>query len=260
VESESLGVLPREVGDLTAPLAPHSSSTHTLAAARELAVFCDFDGTFLVQDVGSTLAKAHIPERREQLWDRYESGELTAWEYTVELLDGFALPEATLDAFLETVRLDPGSKELLRWCKDSGVPFEILSDGFDRNLRALQRLNDVEFGYRANRLRYVNGCWSIGPGHPNETCGCGTGTCKGTIISEYRAEHPNALCVHIGNGRVSDLCGARSADLSFAKRGQKDTLGPALEECGEAFTYFDSLNDVVTCLEAVRSGKPLPRP
>ena len=38
--------------------------------------------------VGSTVAKRHIPDRRKQLWTRYESGELTAWQYTFELLDG----------------------------------------------------------------------------------------------------------------------------------------------------------------------------
>ncbi len=260
VDAGRLGVQEREVGELNAPTPPHASSTHVLAGARTLAVFCDFDGTFLVQDVGSTLAKAHIPERREQLWDRYESGELSAWDYTHELLDGFELPEATLDAFLDTVALDPGSRALVAWCADQGVAFEVLSDGFDRNLEALQQRNDIRFAYRANHLEYVAGRWSIAPGHPSSVCGCGTGTCKGTIIGAYRAAHPNALCVHIGNGRVSDLCGARAADLSFARRGEKDTLGPALEECGEAFGYFETLHDVVACLEALRSGKPLVLP
>jgi 2,3-diketo-5-methylthio-1-phosphopentane phosphatase len=228
-----------------------------LAGARELAVFCDFDGTFLLQDVGSTLAKTHIPGRRDRLWARYQSGELDAWGFTSLLLDGFELPESVLDAFLESVELDPGSRALVTWCEDRGVRFEVLSDGFDRNLEMLQRLNEVRFEYRANHLRYEAGRWRIRPGNPSETCGCGTGTCKGTIIGEYRALHPNALCVHIGNGRVSDLCGARAADLTFARRGPDDTLGPALEECGEAFCWFDSLNDVVAALEAVRGGRPI---
>lgn len=253
-----LGVLEREIGGLDAPLPPHGSSTHVLAGARTLAVFCDFDGTFLEQDVGSTLARRHMPERRDRLWARFESGELGAWEYTQELLDGFALPESELEAFLETVTLDPGSRELVAWCHDRGVPFEVLSDGFDRNLEALQRLHDVSFEYRANHLEYVDGRWRISPGHPSSTCGCGTGTCKGDLIAAHRAEHPEALCVHIGNGRVSDLCGARAADLTFARRGEKDTLGPMLEDSGEPFTWFDTLKDVVDCLEAVRSGLPLP--
>ncbi len=236
----------------------HSSVKQSFPAARELAVFCDFDGTFLVQDVGSTLAKTHIPEHRDRMWARYDSGELTAWEYTEEVLGGFELPEPVLDAFLETAQLDPGSKALVAWCREHDVPFEILSDGFDRNLRLLQRLNDVEFSYKANHLNYREGAWSISPGHPDPSCGCGTGTCKGGIISRYRAEHPNALCVHIGNGRVSDLCGARAADLTFAREGAEDTLGPAMLERGEPFVYFRTLHRVVECLEAIRTGIPLP--
>jgi alpha-galactosidase len=222
---------------------------------RKLAVFCDFDGTFLIQDVGSTLAKTHIPERRDLLWGRYESGEFTPWEYTHELLDGFALPEQTLDDFLRSVQLDPGSKALVSWCDEHDVPFRILSDGFDRNLEMLQRLNDVEFEYSANRLAYEGGLWRIGPGHPDPTCGCGTGTCKGGIISRFRDSHPDALCVHIGNGRVSDLCGARAADWTFAREGEKDTLAPALLEHGEPFSLFRTLNDVVETLAAIHAGK-----
>ena len=43
-----------------------------------LAVFCDYDGTFAKQDVGSTLAKRYAGERRGALWERLSRGELTA--------------------------------------------------------------------------------------------------------------------------------------------------------------------------------------
>jgi alpha-galactosidase len=253
-----LGAAPHLEG-LPARLGPHRSVVVAASGVRRLAVFCDFDGTFLLQDVGSTLAQKHIPERRELLWGRYESGELTPWDYAQELLDGFALPEPVLDEFLETVQLDPGSKALVAWCNERDVPFEILSDGFDRNLEKLQSIHGVDFDYRANRLVYRNGAWKIGPGHPDARCGCGTGTCKGRIISDFRESHPNALCVHIGNGRVSDLCGARAADLTFARRGEKDTLAPALLERGEPFVAFENLLEVIDCLEAVHAGRPLPR-
>ena len=223
-------------------------------SSRSLVVFCDFDGTFTIQDVGSTLARIHIPERREKLWTRYESGDLTAWQYTYELLDGFALPEAELDAFLRTVELDPGSRALVDWCRDHEVPFQILSDGFDRNLEMLQRIHDVHFSYSANRLLYEQGVWRIAPGHPDDDCGCGTGTCKGSIISGWRAAHPEAFCVHIGNGRVSDLCGARAADVTFARLGEKHTLGPALEERGLPFDSFETLFSVIERLAELDSS------
>jgi len=142
---------------------------------------------------------------------------------------------------LLTIELDPGAAALVQLCSEREVPFRILSDGFDYNLDRLQEIHGVEFRYAANRLRYRDGRWCIEPGHPNPACGCGTGTCKRGQIDDYRSEHPGAFCVHIGNGRVSDLCGALAADLAFAK----DTLAPALEERGERYLPYKTLHDVV---------------
>jgi 2,3-diketo-5-methylthio-1-phosphopentane phosphatase len=217
---------------------------------RRLAVFCDFDGTFSVQDVGSTLAQRLLPEKRKQLWKRFEQGEFTAWTYAMALLDGLKLPEKELDRFLETIDLDPGARPLLDWCRDANVPFKILSDGFDWNLERLQAMNDVRFEYQANHLEYKGEFWRLRAGRPNDACGCGTGSCKRGLIASYRDENPGAYCVHIGNGRVSDLCGALEADLAFAK----DTLAPALEELGRAYISFETLHDVLTVLDSARGA------
>ena len=213
-------------------------------AGRPLAVFCDFDGTFSVQDVGSTLAQARLPERRAQLWDRFAQGEFTAWTYVLALFKNFELPEKELYEFLETIDLDPGARDLLAWCKAETVPFRILSDGFDWNLERMQAINEVSFEYNANHLEYEGDIWRLAAGAPNDACGCGTGSCKSTLIGAYREKHPGTFCVHIGNGKVSDLCGAIEADLAFAK----DTLAPAMDELGEAYVAFDTLHDVLAVL------------
>lgn len=215
---------------------------------RSLAVFCDFDGTFSVQDVGSTLAQERLPEKRAKLWDRFAKGEFTAWSYVMALLDGLELSEKELDRFLETIDLDPGARRMIEWCETEGVPFRILSDGLDWNLKRLQALNQVSFEFNANHLEYEGDTWRLAPGRPNEACGCGTGSCKRDLIATYRAENPGAFCVHIGNGRVSDLCGALEADLAFAK----DTLAPAMDELGEDYVAFDTLHDVLAVLERGR--------
>lgn len=224
----------------TNPVAPN------IPADRPLAVFCDFDGTFSVQDVGSTLAQREMPEKRQRLWARFEQGEFTPWTYAAALFDGFAFSEKKLEAFLETIDLDPGAQAMLAWCADRSVPFKILSDGFDWNLERLQTMKGVRFEYRANHLEYEGDLWRVAPGGRNESCGCGTGTCKRAQIGAYRATNKDAFCVHIGNGRVSDLCGALAADLAFAK----DTLAPALEEKKHPYVAFDTLHDVLAVLSA----------
>jgi 2-hydroxy-3-keto-5-methylthiopentenyl-1-phosphate phosphatase len=52
--------------------------------------------------------------------------------------------------------------------------------------------------------------------------------------------------VHIGNGRVSDTCGAIEADLAFAK----ETLADELRHRGVGFEPFEDLHEVVDALEA----------
>ncbi len=218
----------------------------TIAGDRPLVVFCDFDGTFSVQDVGSTLAQQLLPEKRKRLWKRFEAGEFTAWTYAMALLDGLKLPEKDLEHFLETIDLDDGARALTEWCTATEVPFFILSDGFDWNLERLQAIHHIRFDYHANHLEYEGDRWRLKAGRPNEACGCGTGSCKRSLIATYREKNPGVFCVHIGNGRVSDLCGALEADLAFAK----DTLAPALDELGEDYVGFDSLHDVIEVLSA----------
>ena len=232
-------------GMVRASLAPHGSLLLRVHARIDLAVFCDFDGTFAVQDVGSTIAKRHAGDRRPALWERLSRGELNAWQYNMELLDGLRLPEAELDAFLRTVELDPGAAELVQWCEERSVPFRVLSDGFDRNLDRIQQLTGVRFAYDANRLWYEEGAWRIAASAPDPSCTCGTGLCKRARIRAFRALHPGACIVHVGNGRVSDLCGALAADVVFAK----DTLADALAAEGIAFERFRTLHDVVAGLE-----------
>jgi 2-hydroxy-3-keto-5-methylthiopentenyl-1-phosphate phosphatase len=209
-------------------------------STRHPAVFCDFDGTFSLSDVGASLAKKFLPERRSDLQRRYERKELGAWDYQVELFEGFAFSSADLDDFLANIELDPGASSLVEWCEDQGIPFRILSDGFDYNLERLRAIHGVAFPYSSNHLVVEEDRWRIAPGSPNPDCGCETGTCKRGIIEAYRTEHPGCYCVHIGDGRVSDLCGAEAADLVFAK----GTLLEALRERGVRYQSFENLHSV----------------
>jgi alpha-galactosidase len=232
-------------GRLEARLEPHEGALWRLRHSVALAVFCDFDGTFSVQDVGATLAVRHAAERRPAQWVRYEAGEITAWEYNMVVLEDMALDRRGVEEFLHTVELDAGARDLVAWCEEHGVPFRVLSDGFDFNLNRLQQIHSLRFGYDANHLRFRGGRWRIRAAFPNPQCECGTGTCKRGIIEAFRASRPEATIVHIGNGAVSDLCGALAADVAFAK----ESLAEELERRGVGFERFESLHDVIPALQ-----------
>ena len=225
-------------------LEAHGSAVVHAPRVLKPAVFCDFDGTFSLRDVGASLAREHLAEKRSALKKRYDEGELGAWDYALELFEGFAFPAERLDAFLAEIELDPGARSLLDWCEKEGVPFRILSDGFDYNLERLQAVHGVTFSYSANHLGFEQGRWRIAPGAFNAACWCGTGVCKRSLIEAYRWAHPGSLCIHIGDGQVSDLCAAEVADLIFAK----GTLADALAARGIFYEPFDDLNAVRTYL------------
>ena len=245
---ESVEILlgsPPSLGDGTVELAPRASALFYERRDFSLAVFCDFDGTFSVQDVGSTLALEYGGVRRAEVWERFGRGEITAWDYNMEVLDGMRVPLRTTDAFLASVELDSGALQLVDWCRERGVPFRVLSDGFDYNLNRLQVIHGVRFAYAANHLHYDAGTWRIRAGDPNPECGCGTGICKRAQIDAMRARSPGVMTVHIGNGRVSDTCGALAADIAFAK----DSLATELESRGAPFHPYESLAEIIPQLE-----------
>lgn len=239
-----------DVGAGAALLPPHASRAVLRANSRSLAVFSDFDGTFSMRDVGSSIAQAHLGERRRALWRRYEAGDVDAWQYAELLFDGFAYGPDALDEFLRTIELDPGARRLVDWCAENGAPLCILSDGFDHNLERLQEIHGVRFRFLANHLEFEGDLWRISPGGRNRACDCGTGTCKRAVIEAHRAAHPEDRIVHIGNGRVSDRCGAEAADCVFAK----ETLASDLDARGVAYTPFETLRDVVAALDTRWGG------
>jgi len=142
------------------------------------------------------------------------------------------------------------------WCRGRGIPLRILSDGFDHNLDRLQVIHDVSFDYSANHLRFDGDRWRISPVRRNPACDCGTGACKRAVLEAHRRARPNDCLVHIGNGRVSDRCGAEAADLVFAK----ESLAEELAQRGVAYVPFATLHDVVDALEADRAGAERPAP
>lgn len=208
-------------------------------------IFCDFDGTFTVSDVGGTLAERYIKEKRLELSRAFRARELDAWQYAVKLFHDFEFSSAKLDLFLAEIELDPGARALLDWCRSEGAEFRILSDGFDYNIEKLRQMHQLVFDFSANHLSFRENRWCISPGLRNADCDCGTGNCKRLQIENERANQSESLFIYIGNGRVSDRCGAEACDLVFAK----ETLADALHERGVAYTPFETLNDVVAILD-----------
>lgn len=180
-------------------------------------VYCDFDGTISKVDVtDSLLERFAAPEwvQIEEEWKRGAIGSRECMQRQVELIDA---TREEIEAHLDTIEIDPGFPAFVAECEQRDIPLIVLSDGIDFAIHHVLRRN------RLNRLRvFSNQLRQVSErrfklGFPNSRVSCesGSGMCKCAFIMSDPLEPTRSLLV--GDGR-SDFCGARSADLVFAKK------------------------------------------
>jgi 2,3-diketo-5-methylthio-1-phosphopentane phosphatase len=191
------------------------------AAGRErlydIHIFCDFDGTISGLDIGYDLFDrfgAQEPWNTQLLEGKLDVREY--WRIMAEQLRE-PLTDNLLDDYLRSIPLDPGFGELLELARSEGIPFTIVSDGFDLYIDRFLSLHGV-----ADVEVYCNHAELTGSGrlevsfpHAAEGCDCICATCKRNVLL-WRAP-PEERIIYIGDG-VSDYCPAEHADIIFAKK------------------------------------------
>ena len=184
-------------------------------------VFCDFDGTVALEDVGDRLFQALAYDSWREPVERWKRGEISSRECLEIECSGVRASPEEIEDFLRSFELDPTFPSFVRHCRDEGIPLYILSDGLDFYIRYLLKrygLEDVPFF--SNRLRFSDG--RLIPEFPYFVPSCGRcGNCKVAHIRRLRRE--GDLVVHVGDG-LSDRFAAEEADVVFAK-------GELLEYC-----------------------------
>lgn len=179
------------------------------------AVQLDWDGTITRQDAQVLLLNAFgRPDWAAVENEVYARGLGSRTAYPL-IYAGFRVPAAEAAAFIgERVRLDPAFPSLVRFCRERGIPLQVVSDGqrfyIERLLAAagLQGVpvaaNAAEFTAEGVRLSFVEP-----PG------GCGRcGNCKRRWVDEFHRQGYRVL--YAGDGRT-DRCAARAADAVFAR-------------------------------------------
>ena len=179
---------------------------------------CDFDGTVSPRDIGAALVRAYAAGRErdlDALLDRWRAGTIGHRELTERQCGLLAVGEDEARAFVLRFALDPGFAPFVREARARGDEVMVVSEGFDFYLDALlAREGLADLPRAANRLTF-------GPGgtvratfpHPDPACGS-CGNCKGQHARAWRGRGFRTALV--GDG-LSDRCGAREADLVFAR-------------------------------------------
>jgi 2,3-diketo-5-methylthio-1-phosphopentane phosphatase len=182
-------------------------------------VFSDFDGTITQLDVTDLILTelAHPSWREiEQEWVRGAIGSRECLERQMALVQ---TGEAELNALIDSVPLDPHFAGFFRFLEQRGVPFYVVSDGFDYVIRRVLERAGVNGQLRngahllASALR-IEGRRLVAS-FPHGGCEHGCGTCKSAILRRFGQGHEPV--VFVGDG-LSDRFAVREAGLNFAKR------------------------------------------
>lgn len=202
-----------------------------------LKVFCDFDGTAARNDVGNLLFRQFAGSACFDIIQRWKNDEISSKECLIEECRIATVSRRELAEFADAQELDPFFLQFAEKCFSEQVALEIVSDGLDFYIQRILRKYglDLKIPVHANHLVFMNE-FKIKPEFPYFQYSCGKcANCKGYHVQQGKAN--GRQIVYIGDG-LSDRCGAREADVVFAKTG-RDLLVYCQENDIKHFPFGD---------------------
>lgn len=218
-------------------------------------IFCDFDGTIAVRDVGDALSRQFAGSEVSDIIGQYDDGSITARVCLTKKCE--AVENATPDevqSFIDQFALDPTFSGFVGFCRDREIPLVVLSDGLDFYVERLLRREGLgDLPVFSNHLEFVTAgsVTRLVPSFPHTDAECfDCGNCKRNHLLTLSGD--DDIIVYIGDG-ISDRCPVRYADIVFAK-------GRLIHHCQEQnVTYheFRDFNDVIQRLALLLQRKRL---
>ncbi len=216
-----------------------------LSLAKPLTVFCDFDGTITEKDMIVKICEQFCPPGWETIKDQILSRQKTVRQGVAEL---FAMiPSSKKQEIIaygkQVVRWRAGFQEYLEFCKANGIRFIVCSGGIDFFVEPvmapfaawIEKLYTIpsDFSGPMIQLRHPYGCES-------------EGICKARVMAEY----PETIQILIGDS-ITDLHGARAANLVYARNGLKDYL----DQDKVSYHPFETFFEIIDSLKSFE-GQP----
>lgn len=214
---------------------------------KNLKIFCDFDGTITIKDLGDEVFK--VFGEFEPFHTQLVSGEINIkkyWNLMVPTIKD--LPESKIEEFALNSEIDPYFEKFLEICKKNDYPITIVSDGFSSYIKPiLKKLDSDDMPTYCNFIDFSNIPKPFFPG-ASESCNCLCASCKRNVILNNTGD--DDLTVYIGDG-YSDYCAAEHCDIVFAKR----NLAVYCSKNRIPFHNFKTFFDINLIIEKYIAGK-----
>lgn len=208
-------------------------------------VQCDFDGTILMDNLGDKLLRVYANEAWQRISAEYRAERIPLESYNRQAFSHVKESRATLQRFTsENAEMRPHFPELVRYCREHGLEFVIVSNGLDFYIEA----SLGKFGLRG--LRYFSGKADFTPSgiqvrypSPDGTEALQIGF-KAAYVDFFRQK--GYKVIYIGDG-LSDRIPAGKASYAFAR-------GSLLDHCqrdGVPHSPFNDFRDVIRGLKSL---------
>lgn len=189
------------------------SSRKVLRSHARCRALIDFDGTIAPDDPTDRLLERFADPGWREVEAAWQAGQISSRECMGRQVALLRAMPAELDEQIRKVRIDPAFHTFLRFCGRHGVETVVVSDGFDRVVRAVLKSEKLAIPFFANRLEWQGGDrWRLAFPYAQSDCGVGGANCK----CSHGAGSLIRSTVVIGDGR-SDFCMSTRADFVIAK-------------------------------------------
>jgi len=213
-------------------------------------IFSDFDGTIAQVDVTDVILSELADPAWHEVEEEWVQGRIGSRECLKRQMAMVDASAKQLDALIDAVPLDPHFGEFHALMREHGIPFYVVSDGFDYVIRRVLRncgvdgdlLNGSHLFSSAMQVRGRS--VEVDFPHWPEVCIHGCATCKPEVMRRVRGQ--NRPVIFIGDG-LSDRFAVGEADVVFAR----DKLLAYCQEHGLACTPFETFGEVEKQLLAV---------
>jgi 2-hydroxy-3-keto-5-methylthiopentenyl-1-phosphate phosphatase len=217
-------------------------------------LFSDFDGTIAQVDVTDVILERFASDAWHEVEEEWVRGEIGSRACLRRQMALVRASEDDLDALIDSIPIDPGFTAFQQWTRRSGVPFYVVSDGFDYVIRRVLRncggdgelLNGSHLFSSSMQIR--GDSVTVDFPHWPEGCEHGCATCKPEVIRRVRGTH--SPVIFIGDG-LSDRFSVTEADVVFAK----DKLLDYCREKGLPCRSFSDFSEIRRELELLLAAK-----
>lgn len=219
-------------------------------------VFSDFDGTITLADVTDEILSQLADPKWQEVEQLWKAGEIGSQECLARQLALISTTANKLNAVIDSVPLDPGFGEFVRFVRQKRIPFFVTSDGMDYVIRRVLAHSGLHMRPRngsqffSTSARLIKGRLTVSFPHASAACAHGCATCKPAVLERLRGNH--WPLIYIGDG-LSDCHAVRQADFVYARE-------PLFSMCRKEnipCRRFETFGDIARALDRWTSGEAI---